>query len=727
MPKKMLISAQHAGQVRVAVVRDRALEDYHVEVAEAGLSRGNIYRGVVANIHPSLNAAFVDLGEEKHGFLPVSDVHEHAYQKKPPKDEKRPRIDQVLDRGKPILVQVTKDGVGQKGPALTTNVSLAGRYLVLTPFDSVRGISRKVADDGMRKKAKQRLAKLNLPDGHGVILRTNGLDQNQATLARDLSALLRLWKKIQAESSKGRGHRLLYSDQDLLIQALRDLLDSEIDVIIVDDADAHETVQTYMRAFMPRTKIELKFHDERIPLFTKHRLEMQIDRIYERSAPLPSGGSIVIDPTEALSAIDVNSGRATHTQDHDESILKVNLEAAEEVGRQLRLRDIGGLVVVDFIDMRLKKHQRKVEKAMRDAMKGDRARFSVGRLSSNGLLEINRQRIRQALRLRTHRPCAHCQGLGLLPSPEFAAVHLKGRIESRAATGLVEGVLVAVHPEVADALQNRFRRDLVEMETTFQMDIEIVSSAAMRPGEERLEWRERDERPDSVSTALRAGDLTPRRPAAVSAADLETDFDDDEEIGDDDEEKPTRSRRRRRRRRRRGGGGDGESGETPEERETSDETDTEADDESEDGDDDREDDAPRGRRRSRRRRSRRDDEGDRSEDSTRSDEDADDAGDEPAGNADAASEENGDQEEEARPKRRRRRRRRRRSSDSDGEENRDESDPDRSDSEDDEDDSDERPARTREPRVRRDAAALAAAAAALDEPWRWWGTGVDED
>ena len=329
----MLINAQSAEQVRVAVVEGTDLKDYQFEITDKDLCRGNIYRGIVANVQPSLGAAFIDIGEDRHGFLSVADVAPDAYHKKPPKGVKRPTVDQVLERGKPILVQVTKDAVGLKGSALSSNVALAGRYLVLTPFDSVRGISRKAEDDKSRKTIRQRLNKLTLPDGHGVIVRTNGLEQNQTTLNRDLNALVRLWKRVRDESSKGKGPRLLYSDQDLIVQALRDFLDSRIAQVIVDDDTVHEKAEAYMRAFMPRSKTQLIRYNDRLPLFSKYRLEEQIDRIYERKAPLPSGGSIVIDGTEALTAIDVNSGRSTQRGDHEESILSVNLEAAMEVAQ----------------------------------------------------------------------------------------------------------------------------------------------------------------------------------------------------------------------------------------------------------------------------------------------------------------------------------------------------------------------------------------------------------
>ncbi len=535
----MLINAQRAEEVRVAVVHGNELKDYQVEITDRNLCRGNIYRGIVANIQPSLAAAFIDIGEDRHGFLPVADILPAAYHRQPPEDVKRPRIDQVLERGKPILVQATKDSGGTKGAALSTNVALAGRYLVLTPFDNVSGISRKAEDDKSRKKIRQRLSKLSLPEGHGVIVRTNGIEQNQTTLSKDLNALLRMWKRVNDEHKKGRGPKLIYSDQDLIVQALRDYLDSTIAEVVVDDDTVYDKARTYMRAFMPRSKTSLVRYAERLPLFSRYRIEPQIETIYERSAPLPSGGSIVIDATEALTAIDVNSGRATQRGDHDESILNVNIEAANEVARQLRLRDIGGLVVVDFIDMRTRRHQAKLEKEMRDAMKVDKARYSVGRISPNGLLEINRQRIKQALHQRTHRPCPTCLGAGSVPSAEFAATSLLGRIEARVAPGLIEKVTVAVHPEIADALQNSHRAKLVALEQELELRIEIISATNFKRSEERIDYQQRENA------------VVPKTVAALSSSDLANDrpdiaFDTAEEETEAAPEKKTRKRRRRR-------------------------------------------------------------------------------------------------------------------------------------------------------------------------------------
>ena len=507
MTRRMLINAQRPEEVRIAIVTDGVLDQFEIAATESGLCRGNIYRGVVANVQPSLDAAFVNFGVEKDGLLRADDVVAEACHRKPDGGGKHPRIDRILERGRPVLVQVVRDGVGHKGALVTTNISIAGRYLVLMPFDDVRGVSRKAEDDD-RQAVKDRVAKLELPEGCGVILRTNALDQPQKTLNRDLSALLRLWKKIREEAGAGKGPRLLYSDQDLIVQALRDSLDSSISEILVDDTEAFDKAQSYMRTFMPRSGSRLIHYTDRMPLFSRYELEEQIDRIYQRQIGLPSGGSIVIDGTEALTAIDVNSGRATRGANQEETAYKTNLEAAREVARQLRLRDIGGLMVVDFIDMRSSKHQRAVEKAMRDAMKNDKARSSVGRLSDNGLLEINRQRLKKALQLRTYRPCPTCSGTGSIASPELVALNILRRIETRAVTGQLGGVRVELHPELADAIQNVRRQELAALEREFDIEVEIIAAAGLHRAEERIEWRPRAKtEPRPTAPAVSAADI----------------------------------------------------------------------------------------------------------------------------------------------------------------------------------------------------------------------------
>ncbi|MDX1631320.1 MAG: Rne/Rng family ribonuclease [Thermoanaerobaculia bacterium] len=565
MTRRMLINAQTPEELRVAVIEDNELEEFQVEVAQRGQTRGNIYRGRIANIQPSLNAAFVDYGAERHGFLARQDIVPEAYYRESG-GKKRPRIDEVLDKGKPIVVQVVKEPQGQKGAALTTNLSLAGRYLVLTPFDDTIGVSRKVKNDEDRKALKELVGDLEIPEGCGVIVRTNALDRSKTTLNRDVKALTRLWNNINEEARRGSGIRLLYSDQDLVLQALRDYMDSDISEILVDDDQAYAKAEQYIQAFMPRSKTKLIRYRERTPLFSRFGIERQVDRIYLRRVDLTSGGSIIIDRTEALTAIDVNSGRSTSASSQEETAVSTNLEAAREVARQLRLRDIGGLVVVDFIDMRSKKNRQKVERETRKAMKGDKARSTVSRISRNGLLEINRQRIHQALSLRTHRTCPTCGGTGRLASPEIVGLHLVRRIEARAAKGGIAGVELVLHPEVADAVQNQRRRELSVLEDEFDIRIEIVSSSRLHPSEQRIEWiegenardRELAEADESKEPARIGGPrITVETPAAEGeevpeeAEEEKAVQDQEDEEEREDEEETVKTERRGRRRGRR--------------------------------------------------------------------------------------------------------------------------------------------------------------------------------
>ena len=326
----------------------------------------------------------------------------------------------------------------------------------------------------------------------GVIVRTNALDQNKAALAKDLGTLTRLWKRIEVEAPRGDGIRLLYSDQDLLLRVLRDHLDASIDEVLVDTDAAYDKADQYMRAFLPRSKTRLLRYAERAPLFERFDVEHLVDQIFERRAALPSGGSIVIDRTEALTAIDVNSGKATKAATQAETALATNLEAAVEVARQLRLRDIGGLVVVDFIDMRNPRAQRQVEKELKEAMKQDRARFTVDRISSNGLLEINRQRIQQALDRRTQVPCPACEGTGRIPAPETLTQSLLRRIEARASIAPIRGVRLSLAPEVAEALRDGRAAEIAALERQFAMRLEIVPTRRLQRHEQEFEWLDRD-------------------------------------------------------------------------------------------------------------------------------------------------------------------------------------------------------------------------------------------
>ncbi len=543
----MLIDARSSSEVRIAIVNDAKLETYQVEVAESGLTRGNIYRGVIANLEPSLNAAFVDYGADRNGFLAGPDVVPEARYLTPPKGG-RPKIGEILEPGRPIVVQVTRDPIGQKGAALTTNLSLAGRNIVLTPFDDMLGVSRKVDDDDDRKKLKALVSRLEMPKGCGAIVRTNAREQNITTLRRDLSALKRLWKNIQSQARQGEGARLLYSDQDLILRALRDLLDNTIEEVLVDSPQALEKAQDYIHDFMPRSKTKLSLYEEPFPIFTNYGVEKQIDSIYSRKVELPSGGSIVIDPTEALTAIDVNSGRSKTGKTQEETAVATNVEAAEEVGRQLQLRDIGGLLVVDLIDMRSRKYQQQVIKALKDAMKTDRARYQVGRLSANGLLEINRQRIQQSLGVRTHHSCPTCAGSGLLPKMELVSLNLMRKIASRASAGQLEKVRVELHPEVADGVQNLRRKEIVEMEDLYGIEIEFSSSWRMERNEEDLHWVFAKDGRKARTPSRRLPKAVPVPPKKPIDAPVSLTL---EAKGPGDEEQPTRSRRGRGNRRRR--------------------------------------------------------------------------------------------------------------------------------------------------------------------------------
>ncbi|HEX2252726.1 MAG TPA: Rne/Rng family ribonuclease, partial [Thermoanaerobaculia bacterium] len=559
MTKRMLINAQTREELRVAIVDGTRLEEFQVEVAERGTTRGNIYRGTIARIEPSLNAAFIDYGAERHGFLAIQDVVEDAWYGKPADNGRRPRIEEVLKVGKPIIVQVSKEPEAQKGAALTTNLSFAGRYLVLTPFDSTRGVSRKVEDEEIRKRLKSQVQRLEIPDGCGVIVRTNALDQNKTALSRDLAALLRLWKRIGTEARKGKGFKLIYSDQDLILQAMRDYLDTSIEEILVDDDEAFARAEEYLKAYLPRGGNRLVRYQDREPLFTRYKLEPQIESIYERRVHLPSGGSIVIDRTEALTAIDVNSGRSTRAATQEQTAVDTNLEAAAEVARQLRLRDLGGLIVVDFIDMRASRNQKKVEKTLRDAMKVDKARVSVGRISDNGLLEINRQRIHQALALRTHRTCPTCDGTARVPSPEMVGLNLLRRIEGRAATAPVERVRIALHPELAEAFQNTRRNEIAELEREFGLRVEVIASPRLNLREQEVEWFKReggDGRPVATPVVRPAATIQASQAATAVEGDLE---DDDGEEESEGTSRGGRGRKRRRRRRRKGGQGGAEA------------------------------------------------------------------------------------------------------------------------------------------------------------------------
>ncbi|MCL2326097.1 MAG: Rne/Rng family ribonuclease [Proteobacteria bacterium] len=546
MTRKILINGRREEELRVAIVENQTLEDFEIETKRSGLLRNNIYRGVVSNIAPSLNAAFVDFGESKNGFLAFNDVVESAYHK-PVKGEPQ-RISEILVPGQPLIVQVIKDATGQKGAQVTTNISLAGRYLVLRPKDAKSGVSRKVDEDA-RADLTQKARSLDLPEGYGCIVRTNATDQPRAILLRDAKVLVQLWRKMEAEYKRGTEPTLLYNDQDIVVQIMRDYFDSTIHEVLIDNKSCYERARAYVHATVPGGEDRIKCYEDRMPLFSRYNLEKQINQIYARQVSLPSGGFIAIDPTEALTAIDVNSARSTKRETQDLTAYHTNIEAAVEIARQLRMRDIGGLIVIDFIDMKSGKHQRDVERVMRNAMSRDKARNKVERISANGLLEINRQRISQALSQRTHLQCPTCGGRGFVPTIEAMGLSLIREIEARAIDGSIGGVVITLHPDIAQAFQNARRHDIAQLEEVFSIRIEILASRDMSRGENAIEWLTRaqenelrTDRPQASASAVDAASIVD----AVEAYNANGAGDDDSYRPNDFEEFSSEEARRKR-------------------------------------------------------------------------------------------------------------------------------------------------------------------------------------
>ena len=543
----MLINAARTEEVRAAILNNGKLDQFEIEVQDAGLLKGNVYRGVVANVEASLNACFVDIGAEKQGFLPIDEIHPSCFHSKPKKDGK-PRIEEVMRKGQEIIVQVVKDAVGNKGAALTSHVSLAGRYIVLMPLDDSRGVSRRIGDEGRRKKIKEIAKGLKIPEEFGFIVRTAGTNRTKTDLNRDAAHLVRTWKEIlktaesgqkrKTRNTKGRGRRgrsnrgplLLFEDRDLVVRMIRDYYEPEIEEILIDNAEAFLKARDYIRTVMPRSHKAITLYEERMPLFAKYRVEEQIESVFGRRVDLPSGGYILIDPTEALTSIDVNSGRSTKAKSQEETAVHTNMEAAAEVARQLRLRDIGGLIVVDFIDMSTNKQNRQVEKAIKDVLKKDKARTYVSKISDNGLLEVNRQRIKQALQFQTHSPCPVCEGTGTVPTPDFVSLGLLRKLEAKAASGQIDKAIVSMHPEIASHVQNTRRRDLIDLEDRFGIIVTIESRAGVHHNQMGLSWMSMAQLNESERHMLQQRrEAMKRRSEEISAAQREAALYSDEE------------------------------------------------------------------------------------------------------------------------------------------------------------------------------------------------------
>ena len=481
MSKKMLVNATQPEENRVAIVEDGILTELDIEVVGREQTRGNIYKATVVRVESGLQAAFVDYGGLRLGFLQMGEIHPDLFKAADPNEERkgRLRINDVLRRGQEILVQVVKGERGSKGAALTTYLSLAGRYMVLMPESDSTGVSRKIEEDSVRKKLKATMNSLDLPKNMGYIVRTAGVDQSKEELKRDFDYLVRVYENILALAKKAKAPALIYKESNLVIRSIRDYFTTDIDEVLVDDPKMAQEAKDFLQQVMPECVKLVKLHQEKRPIFSRYQIEEQIEIISRNKVLLPSGGSIVIDRTEALVAIDVNSGKMAGEHGVEATAYKTNLEAATEVGRQLRLRDLGGLIVIDFIDMRDRKNGRDVEKALKEAMKSDKAKVSFGKISSFGLLEMSRQRIKDALAEGTFLVCPHCEGSGRLKSPEAQAVAALRKIQGGLAKGHIGRIEVDIPLDAANYLLNAMRDELHELEQRNQLEIMVRGRADM--------------------------------------------------------------------------------------------------------------------------------------------------------------------------------------------------------------------------------------------------------
>ena len=547
MKNEMLINVSQPEECRIAVVEDGVLEELYIERSSQDNYVGNVYKGVVVNLEPTIQAAFVDFGVGRNGFLHISDVEPQYYRQagidpakymetgggfyrgeeiadatdgegddndtpdgevsgengnsdsssETPRNGKRPRgrrtmrpgsrprvkppIQDILRRGDEILVQVIKEGIGNKGPTLSTYISIPGRYLVLMPALGRVGVSRKIEDEDDRRRLRDILLDLNPPKGLGFIIRTAGAGRTKRELSRDLAYLLRLWKVIVRRVKKCRAPVDIYEESDMIIRTIRDIFSSEVDVIHVDESRAFERAKEFLQMVMPRHVGRLQFYEGKDPLFNKYNLEDEISMIHQREVPLKKGGSIVIDQTEALVAIDVNSGNFRANGTAEDSAFQINQLAAKEIARQLRLRDLGGVVVNDFIDMRQERHRRGVERVLREAVKRDRARTKILRTSPFGLIEMTRQRIRPGLKRSIYRDCPSCDGSGVVKTPESMAIEAVRTLITAAQHPDAVRIDIQVAEEVATYLNNRKRREISQLEIEADISVQIRGKEGFAP------------------------------------------------------------------------------------------------------------------------------------------------------------------------------------------------------------------------------------------------------
>lgn len=472
--KRILVNATQQEELRVAMVDGQRLYDLDIEVPSQEQKKANIYKGVITRIEPSLEAAFVNYGVERHGFLPFKEISKLYFKKGDTPPGERPPIKDLIEEGQELVVQVEREERGNKGAALTTFISLAGRYLVLMPNNPrAGGVSRRIEGED-RKEVREALNQVNIPDGMGAIVRTAGVGRTSEELGWDIAYLEKVWTAIQHAASEKNEPFLIYQESNAMIRALRDHFRSDINEIIIDDTSVYNDAHHFLQQVMPNDLRKLKLYEDHVPLFNRYQIEAQIESAFQREVSLPSGGAIVIDHTEALLSIDINSARATKGSDIEQTALNTNLEAADEIARQLRLRDLGGLIVVDFIDMLANKNQREVENRLKDAVQVDRARIQIGRISRFGLLEMSRQRLRPSLGESSQIVCPRCTGHGTIRTSESLALAILRLLEEEAMKDKTGKVIARVPVDVGTFLLNEKRLSLQEIENRHKIDLIIV-------------------------------------------------------------------------------------------------------------------------------------------------------------------------------------------------------------------------------------------------------------
>jgi ribonuclease E len=571
MSKTMLVNVTHVEETRVAVVDGGVLSAYEIETLNRASLKGNIYNAVVESVHASLEAAFVHIENDQKGFLPLDQLNFRLLPKQV-EGRKYGKVGQHLKPGQKLLVQAVREPFAGKPPTVSTYFSLPGRFLVLMPGVDSSGVSRKIEDGKQRDRLKSIVDELKVPDGFGVIVRTAGIGQTKAELQRDLRYLLRLWESIQRASGTHDFPGRVYQEADLVIRTIRDHLTPDITEVMVDSKETFDRAQAFARDVMPSRARTLKLYHGDRPLFNKFNLEEQIERIYKRRVPLPSGGEIVIDGTEALTAIDVNSARSKRQGDAEETVTQTNIEAAEEIARQLRLRDLGGLIVVDFIDMSSTRNKKRVEKTIRDAMKDDRARHDLTAISKLGLMELARQRTKGAKLAATYNTCPSCDGHGLIKNVEAAALSALRKLQARSPRSDVGKIRLTLAADVAGWLLNNKREEITSLETRRNLQVEIAFGDNMLRHESRYDTVAREEpleapavaetpaepkappKPAEPSTESRRSSgrrNEPARPEAEAKAPMQNDPEKDSTPRTEESAAPEGEVRRKRRRRRR--------------------------------------------------------------------------------------------------------------------------------------------------------------------------------